>query len=86
MDFFSAGANAAQDEQAQNAILGNVRTFADDVVQELQSFGRGMRQKEMQYRNDNADGIFRRESTGRESGNHDGPNESRPPILERAHL
>ena len=45
---FFAGANAAQDQHAENEIFGQVCAFADDVVHGSQGFRRSVRKKKAQ--------------------------------------
>jgi hypothetical protein len=84
--FSSAGSQTAQDENAQNAVLGDMPAFADEVVQEFQRFEGSMWQKKTQHRDDNDAGVVRCEHAGRESRNHDGPNKRWPPIFQPPHF
>src|ERR1700683_220998 len=85
MHAFFAGTDAAQDEHAQDEIFGQMATFADDVVQEIESFSGSMGKKKVQDGNDEVPGIVGRESARRKPGNDHGPNKRGPPVPQPFH-
>ena len=76
---FAIAADAAVDQEAENKIFGEVRAFADDVVNELElSFGE-MGKEPLHEERENGRGVVRGEGVGREGEDDAGPSNGGPP-------
>jgi len=72
-------ADAAVEQKTKHKIFGEVRAFADDVVNEIELCFGEMRVKPLHDNGENRRGVVGREGVGRESENDASPGDGRPP-------
>jgi hypothetical protein len=72
-------ADATVEQNTKNKIFGEVRAFADDVVNEIELSFCEMRVKPLYDYGENRRGVVGREGVGRESENDASPDDCRPP-------
>ncbi len=73
MHAFGAGANPAQNQQAQNEIFGEVCTFANEKVKQLESLRGCMGKKKAQDGHNETAGVIRGEGASGKTGYYNGP-------------
>src|SRR4029077_12930231 len=76
---FAIAPETAIEQETKNKILGEVRAFADEMVDEIELMRREMRKEPFHKVREDRRGVVRRKRVRREGKNNASPDHGRPP-------
>src|SRR5579859_7337170 len=79
MPAFASASKAAKEQEAKNKIFGEVRAFADDMVNQTELVRGQVRKKPFYEERENRRGVLGGEGVGRYRKDYASPDHGRPP-------